>query len=149
MHSTPAPAAVRRARCTNQHTASSGRLWTRGNDESLGVIICADGRPQYKLRCRACNTTGSPVGRSLLEAWGYTPDSLEWHQVNEARQYDPCSVKDCATTPTEYHHFAPRNIFGAEADEWPYLPLCRPHHVEWHQRMDGYRWHQPGTGDVA
>lgn len=103
----------------------------------------------YKLRCRRCGTTGGPVGRTLLESWGYTPDDIEWHQTNEAREYEPCSVGKCQTTPTEYHHFAPRNTFGDQADEWPYLPLCRPHHVEWHQRMDGYRWHRPGIGGVA
>lgn len=139
------PAAKRRSGCRQNHSTSNGQLWSRGDNESLGVIIGADGRPQYKLRCRTCNTSGSAIGRSLLEAWGYSPDDLEWYQVNEARVYDPCSVKDCTVTPTEYHHFAPKNTFGDQADAWPYLPLCRPHHVEWHERMDGYRWHAPAV----
>jgi hypothetical protein len=140
---------ARRANCPSAHSSTDGSTWRRGANESLGVVICADGRPMYKFRCRDCNTKGSPVSTKLLDAWGLTPDDIEWHQTNDARTYDPCSVNDCTVTPTEYHHFAPRNTFGLEADEWPYLPLCRPHHVEWHQRMDGYRWHQPGAGVVA
>lgn len=135
----------RRASCTAQHSTSDGHTWTRGEDEALGVIICADGRPMYKMLCRRCETKSSPVSTKLLDAWSLTPDDIEWQQLNEARQYEPCVVARCETTPTEYHHFAPRNTFGPDADSWPYLPLCRTHHVEWHERMDGYRWHRKGA----
>lgn len=141
----PAPAWDRRANCPAQHSVSNGHTWTRGENEALGVIICADGRPMYKLRCRVCGTAGTPVSTRLLAAWGLGPADLEWEQRNEPRRYDPCVVANCGVTPTEYHHFAPRNTFGDEADSWPYLPLCRAHHVEWHTRMDGYRWHRKGV----
>jgi hypothetical protein len=33
------------------------------------------------------------------------------------------------------HHWAPRHLFGDECDGWPLAFLCRPCHVEWHQRV--------------
>lgn len=135
----------RRARCTATHTTTDGTTWTRGSNEALGVIICADGRPQYKFRCRQCDTKGTPVSTVLLTGWGYTPANIEWKQFNAPRPYEPCSVKSCISTPTEMHHFAPYNTFNADANNWPVMPLCRAHHVEWHRRMDGYRWHKSGV----
>src|SRR5690625_1968288 len=141
-----ATAQQRREQCPFEHsTPIPPDEWRRGMDEALGVIICADGRPMYKMRCRSCQTVGGPVGRKQLELWGLSPDNIEWTQRNEAHEYDPCVVASCGRTPTEYHHFAPRNTFGADADEWPCLPLCRFHHAEWHRRMDGYRWNAKGV----
>lgn len=42
-----------------------------------------------------------------------------------------CMVCDAAG-PTEKHHFAPRILFGDEADLWPIWDLCRPCREEWH-----------------
>lgn len=46
----------------------------------------------------------------------------------------PCEV--CGTKgTTEVHHWAPRHLFGDDADRWPTGNLCRPCHVNWHQRV--------------
>lgn len=37
--------------------------------------------------------------------------------------------------PTESHHWAPRHLFGAEADSWPVSELCGPCHKRWHEVM--------------
>jgi 5-methylcytosine-specific restriction endonuclease McrA len=50
--------------------------------------------------------------------------------VEDFSQDHKCAV--CGKTGTEYHHFAPRHLFGDEADKWPGVYLCRPHHTEWH-----------------
>lgn len=44
--------------------------------------------------------------------------------------------------PLETHHLAPRNVFRAEADEWPTVEVCRECHERWHRLMDGAidRW---------
>jgi hypothetical protein len=135
----------RRSSCSNAHTHSTHGRWNRGADEVLGVIICADGRRQYKMRCVACGTTGTPIPTRQLDAWGITPADIGWTQTNTPGEYPPCCYAGCPVTPTELHHFSPRNTFGDDADNWPCLPLCRDHHVEWHQRMDGYRWHRKGV----
>lgn len=58
--------------------------------------------------------------------------------LNDYRpQNPPCVV--CGGSGTEEHHWAPRNIFGEDANMWPMSYLCRMHHTEWHDRMDGYK----------
>jgi hypothetical protein len=134
----------RRQHCTARHTVPNQGRWVRGEREALGVIICANGTRQHKMRCLLCGTTGSPIPTRQLDAWGLTPADITWQHTNAAGDYPPCSYRDCPVTPTELHHFSPRNTFGDDADNWPVLPLCREHHVHWHQRMDGYRWHRKG-----
>lgn len=131
----------RRQNCQAAHTIPVNGAWVRGDDEALGVIITANGTRQHKMMCRRCNTTGSPIPTRWLDKWGLTPKDIAWSRTNTPATYPPCVYVGCPVTPTELHHFAPRNTFGGDADQWPVLPLCRTHHVEWHQRMDGYRWH--------
>ncbi len=52
-------------------------------------------------------------------------------------QNPPCAV--CGGSGTELHHWAPRNVFGEDAEHWPMTYLCRTHHAEWHNLMDGYK----------
>lgn len=46
-----------------------------------------------------------------------------------------CSVKGCGSDDVELNHFAPRGIFGEDADQWPTAFLCRKHHAEWGYRV--------------
>lgn len=75
-----------------------------------------------------------------IAAWRLYCPGLTF-RINASYERDPCCVRGCADTDTEYHHFAPYNTFANDADNWPCLPVCRTHHREWHMRMDGYRWH--------
>lgn len=118
--------------------------WQRGEDEELGIVVLGDGRPQIRTRCRACGKTSSPLPHALITAWDLNLSDFTWDRINPPAEYAPCSVRGCERKPTEYHHFAPCNTFGREADDWPVMPLCREHHVDWHQRMTGYEWHRPG-----
>jgi hypothetical protein len=44
---------------------------------------------------------------------------------------EPCAV--CKSrNGSEYHHFAPRHLFGDDADMWPGAWLCKEHHDQWH-----------------
>ena len=43
-----------------------------------------------------------------------------------------CQVRDCQQPGHERHHWAPRELFGAEADDWPMGLLCSAHHRLWH-----------------
>lgn len=136
------PAHLRRQACPQPHSRTEGAGWIRGANEAVEQIICADGREQFKMRCRTCKTASGPISPATLNAWGLNRRHIELVRRTEPTEYAPCSYRGCTTTPTEYHHFAPRNTFGDDADAWPCLPLCREHHVDWHQRMDGYRWHR-------
>jgi hypothetical protein len=82
-----------------------------------------------------------------VKAWGLT--KVEWIEVRPPNVYEPCSVRGCPQPGQEWHHFAPRNTFGEEAELWPVMPLCVGHHREWHTRMDGYRWHRQTPEEFA
>lgn len=135
-----------RRNCTLAHTRKkydgTASRWVRGESEDLEMLKASNGRISFHLRCRGCGYRSSAMPFRLLPEWNLDPQrDVARVQINPPGTYAPCVVKGCYVTPTEYHHFSPYNTFGADADSWPVLPLCRPHHVEWHQRMDGYKWH--------
>lgn len=51
--------------------------------------------------------------------------------VEDYSDLEKCVV--CGDRSTEWHHFAPRYLFGDAADNWPGAHLCRYHHMLWHQ----------------
>lgn len=129
--------------CINRlnHTAGSSTTpWVLGKGERTEVIIHRGGI-QVKRRCITCNTIVGPIPKQAVWEWfGDLGTPLIRAGYNEA--YPDCSHRNCTEPGVDYHHFAPWNTFGSDADNWPVMPLCRSHHVEWHQRMDGYRWHK-------
>lgn len=133
--------------CTSAHSQKvyPPGEWRRGDNEEFGFVVLSNGVVQFRTRCRECGHTSTALPNGLARGWGLTAVDFTWEQINPPRDHEPCSVRDCRMTPTEYHHFAPYNTFGAAANNWPILPLCRDHHVEWHQRMNGYLWHRKGV----
>lgn len=48
----------------------------------------------------------------------------------------------CGNTGAEWHHWAPKEIFGHdESDLWPGDYLCPKHHAEWHAQINKARTH--------
>ncbi len=63
----------------------------------------------------------------------------------EALGHKPCTR--CGTVgPVESHHWAPRHLFGADADSWPMSDLCGPCHKRWHEVVTPKMSHQRGAG---
>lgn len=137
---TPQSRWQRQQDCAYSHTRKRDDIWRRGEDEDFELLQASNGRISFHLRCRHCGFRCSALPTRLVKQWGLSLNDVQHVQINPGRVYDPCSVSRCEETPTEYHHFAPCNTFE-DAWDWPCLPLCRPHHLEWHRRMDGYRWH--------
>ena len=128
------------AACPYRHTSAVGG-WFPGENEYLELLICANGRPQLKAVCHGCTDRSSAIPQRFWKEWRlYYPGDVVITQ-NASWVKDECCVRGCVSRETEYHHFAPWNTFGTEADDWPCLPVCVTHHREWHSRMDGYRWH--------
>jgi hypothetical protein len=49
---------------------------------------------------------------------------------------EPYSLcEKCGAPYAEIHHWAPRYIFGIDADKWPTSALCRSCHEEWHRKV--------------
>lgn len=130
--------------CDRQHSRKVNGQWVRGDNEEPGEVICANGVTQVKMRCGYCGAKSGALPYKVIHAWGLVQADCTWRVEHEPYEHQPCIVLNCGLKPTEQHHFAPRNTFGADADLWPVLPLCVAHHREWHQRMDGYRWHRKG-----
>lgn len=134
----------KRESCPEEHAEKLHGLWRRGTNNSLGVVVQSNGRPIWKLVCRYCGQTSSALPVALVVgAWGFAEHDIEWQRENDPYDaHPPCERLGCTAAVTEYHHFAPYNTFPMEADQWPTAYLCREHHIEWHRRMDGYRWHR-------
>ena len=87
-------------------------------------------RSVYK-GCPDCGTRIGPanwISHDGLDL-GEIPVGADHRTVNP-----PCQV--CGAWGTELHHWAPRALFGIEADHWPTAWLCVPHHAEWHKRIN-------------
>lgn len=134
--------------CGQTHTQKRDGAWRRGDaTESFRAVLQSNGRVSIKAYCQTCRIASGPLPTAQLAAWG-----VQWHDVTDVRvnaaataaNFPPCSYENCDGWPTEYHHFAPYNTFGDDANNWPVMPLCAAHHRQWHQTMDGYRWHKRG-----
>lgn len=123
--------------CPFSHTVKRDGTWRRGDAPEAPILITqANGVQQTKLQCVHCGQATGALPAALTARWNLgTPT-----EMRDNRGQDTCSVATCDSREIEWHHFAPRAVFTTEADDWPVMPLCRPHHTEWHRRMDGYRW---------
>ena len=70
------------------------------------------------------------ISHRKLTDYGIVIDDLPIIQDGRS---DLCIV--CGQSATEYHHWAPRHIFGDESDLWPGAFLCKIHHDQWHQMV--------------
>jgi hypothetical protein len=111
----------------------------RGVNEVTEVIMLRNGQRQVKLRCRNCGNLVGPIPKSALAEW-MADLGVPIIRQGSDYTYPPCNYRGCQVPGEEMHHFAPRNTFGEDADNWPVMALCKAHHHEWHQRMDGYLW---------
>lgn len=126
--------------CTFHHSRKVDDIWIRGERETIEVVRLRNGVISVKLRC-ICGELSGGLPKDVVWEW-LDPFGAIVFRTHDGVQ---CVVATCTSEETEYHHFAPRNTFLLDADDWPILPLCPAHHREWHQRMDGYRWHKAAS----
>lgn len=134
--------------CEREHAHPNGQetRWYVPDDARLGVVVGGGGgRSNYKLRCPECGHEAGPIPYSVVDRLVLEGRKVTWWR-GPLHEPPDCSVDRCAEPGTEDHHFAPKNVFGADADRWPIAPLCHEHHREWHERMDGYRRNEKGRG---
>lgn len=127
--------------CPHAHTEKVDGQWTRGSADIFERVVTGNGIIQFKTRCHGCGQRGGPVPHAIAQEW-VAVYGIDRERVNTPIAYEPCVVRDCGADGVDRHHFAPRNTFGSEAEDWPILPLCRRHHEHWHRTMDGYLWHR-------
>lgn len=136
------------------------RVWCPGehcrHDNELGgwvivreghhvlVIVQDNGGVQVKVHCDKCERGTGSLPKGMWES--LRGMEIRVDDRRGTRKRPPCSVEGCDQPGYERHHWAPKNIFGwEEAEKWPTAYLCRPHHREWHARMDGYRRNARGV----
>lgn len=87
------------------------------------VRVQSNGVRVGSLRCVVCANQIKTIGADKL---GFDPPV--WA---DGKSGVPCEV--CGSTDgTEWHHWAPRHLFGDEAESWPMGALCRMCHRRWH-----------------
>jgi hypothetical protein len=112
-----------------------------GEHVKLRRLVIGNGDCLVAWRCLDCNRWASnPVqwlaheaANAMLAKWGKKVQSLDKVDDYSAKG-TPCLV--CGDHDTEWHHVAPEALaeqFGGEWICWPVIPLCRKHHILWHQ----------------
>jgi hypothetical protein len=111
------------------------------NTPGIRQFVKSSGVINYELVCLTpgCRFHTSPIPNYDAQ-WHIRTNKFTELPPRINTSTDTCSYTGCESTEIEWHHFAPRNTFGREADNYPVMPLCRAHHQGWHQTMDGYRW---------
>ena len=84
-------------------------------------------------RCGGYAVKGRPfVSVASIADMGVWIDDIP--EIPTKQPTKPCHV--CKTvTQVEVHHLAPYGRFGADADKWPTVEVCRACHELWHQKM--------------
>lgn len=101
-------------------------------------VACLESDPIHRVyndRIRM----GQNVSKAQAEKWGFPVGTIPL-----ANDYSvvECCVQNCTERGFEWHHWAPKEIFGAASELWPQGKLCIKHHLEWHRRMRDYGWKQ-------
>ena len=129
--------------CSERHARKSGAVWIQGSHDTYREVVQGNGARMIRVACGACEKKIGFLPFDVWRRWVASGAMLTLPSiVHDPREHEPCSYSGCTNMPTEYHHFAPRNTFGDDADNWVCGYLCRPHHRQWHQTMDGYSWHR-------
>ena len=107
-----------------------------------GHRVCLHAGPQDRVAIRKRN--GVVVARAVCLDCSriHGPDlgpGFGLTLVEDNVSTDPCA-RCGATDGVEYHHWAPRALFGErEATRWPGAYLCRSCHGRWHRTMNAER----------
>lgn len=109
-------------------------------DTSIAVLyrqIHQNGAEAFTWVCLTCKRKapfGGPVFIAHEKVESYlTEEQLENLPVLVASLYARCQV--CGSRGAEEHHWAPKGIFGAEAERWPKDYLCKACHDRWHRMV--------------
>lgn len=114
-----------------------------GAGRVYGVVARRDGINKPVFACVECG--------GLIDARKADPRGEHvFRDLRSATEVVPCSR--CGRRDgTQNHHWAPRAVFGLDAERWPQSPLCVECHGIWHRTMrraGGYRLPAEQQGDT-
>lgn len=104
-----------------------------GSDKiTRGKIVMASGAFHVIDRCTTCGKNARGGGHFIGKKEYSDQDTDAFPVFDDySKSNPPCEV--CQSAGTEYHHWAPRFLFGDESPNWPGAWLCRLHHALWHK----------------
>jgi hypothetical protein len=96
----------------------------------------------YCWMCKRCNRMHKQNGRTWISAFiigqFFTPGEMAAFPLIPSSMVLHC-VK-CGKPGAEFHHWAPKAIFGKdEAEQWPTDYLCKDCHEFWHDTINSHR----------
>jgi hypothetical protein len=103
----------------------------------IGFVVAGNGSKSIKIVCPSCGY--NLCTRYGMQAIGkeYVPNYAMLSVIRDDRDNQKkCSVEHCNNHEVEYHHWAPKHLFGHESNHWPGDYLCREHHTEWHRKTE-------------
>lgn len=96
------------------------------------VLVCVVKTNDVRLAALVCTTCGlGGMASDGLPKSLHLADGLPIYTDNRSHLCERCGYWG-----TEVHHWAPREVFGRDAESWPTSHLCRECHQEWHRRMN-------------
>lgn len=101
----------------------------------LGLLITRSGSTQIRRFCRDCERPETfSIPRKALEMDGVDVGALPVMLDHREDKWANPPCERCGShLGTEYHHWAPKHLFGAvEHHYWPGSYLCRACHDRWH-----------------
>jgi hypothetical protein len=105
-------------------------LWRQINGNGAQVVVA---------RCSNCDRVPNMKQPFLPKAEHPNWQAYPLYQDNTEFS-EPCVIRGCGRKDTELHHFAPRALFGNEADDYPTGWLCQYHHDRWHELTHTGKW---------
>lgn len=115
--------------------------WDRGCakcDETsffIGWAKTVSGSTIFPLVCAACGEVSTRYVKRIdaerAHAEGLDVPMVETRTMSRFHGANVCEACKLETG-TEVHHWAPRHLFGDEADAWPTANLCVECHKRWH-----------------
>jgi len=106
--------------------------WKCGREADLVKMRISSGF-HFSMWCKSC-CCYAVKNRPFVSiaGMGIDPETIE--EIPTKQPTKPCHV--CKTVAqVEVHHLAPYGRFGADADKWPTVEVCRACHELWHQKM--------------
>lgn len=104
--------------------------WCPHFNKYTGRLIQRDGGIQIKDYCPDCNQvlSGAKKATKLLRL---TLPIFRDNRVDPDTPCDRCGVIEFL----QCHHWAPRALFGEDAETWPTSDLCQDCHCLWHRTV--------------
>lgn len=96
-----------------------------------------NGSEHFVWVCSSCQIK-NPSGGSLYIESEKVMAHLSVEQISNLpvlmpELYNRCAV--CGSRGAELHHWAPKHLFGDEAEKWPKDHLCKVCHDRWHNKV--------------